>query len=636
MPKEKVTTNRNIQLAVFVIVILVIGGFVYSVVDAAAMRQELKNVNEKVSSVESKLEENEKELKRQQTSNHEDESPPLKKKKQPTRKEFREKLKNLMAKTGKTVTAKRAKLASESAVTEETKTSKTATAAAVSTSKSTDTSETATPATSVPGPTATPTPNPTAVPKETATPGPTSEPVATSTATPEPTKQPKKKDKPITVEVINDNAVVYKDDNETEVLAEPKEGEKLTNVTEHEYGMLKVTYKGEEGFVDYKDTDYLKRKGISSPIYEVQVEDETGIICEEGVELRTKPGCTSQSEVIAILEGGMRFIALSNAEMLEDEYKGYYKVLILATGQEGYVDGRKLDFDAIEIKVSKDNENNQTEKEEDSKSTETSWETGLTVKVVHPMKMHEGDTTKSKVLLELEPDENLFDVQETTESDSGMLMVKCKRGNKVIKGFVEYLNTDYLDQIKRYDSVYQKKLDNVKTTVNANSVNLRDKPGITKKSKVVGVADKNFNLILVAYEEVVRYEKYGWFKAIVEGTDQVVYIYGKFVDVDMKEVKEQEEKETTKMQEEGKAATGSAITANEEDDNQTKTKNATTGSSITASKDGDNQTEKTTSQEYRNENVPKSNPIKKQTDIYFDRKMFLRRIMRIIQRKWGM
>lgn len=569
MPEEKVTTNRNIQLAVFVIVILLIGGFVYSVVDAAAMRRELKNVNEKVSSVESKLEENEKELKRQQTSNHEDESPPLKKKKQPTRKEFREKLKNLVAKTGKTVTAKRAKLASGSAVTEETATSKTATSAAVSTSKSTDTSETATPATSVPGPTTTPTLGPTAVPKETATPGPTSEPVATSTATP--TQEPIVTEKPITVKVTTDKTTMYKDVWGIEVIQEVKKGNKLTNVTEYGYGMLKVTYNGKEGFVDYLGTDYLDRKKIFSPVYKFQEQDDQeGTVCEEGVELRTKPGFTSKSEVITIVESGTRVRILRSVQMLRHEDRFYCEVEVIETGQKGYIISSALDED-MTVKLSKgnENENNRTEKEEDSKSTETSWETGLTVKVVHPMKMYEGDTTKSKVLLELEPDEDLFDVQETTESDSGMLMVKCKRGNKVIKGFVEYLNTDYLDQIKRYDSVYQKKLDNVKTTVNANSVNLRDKPGITKKSKVVGVADKNFNLILVAYEEVVQYEKYGWFKAIVEGTDQVVYIYGKFVDVDMKEVKEQEEKETTKMQEEGKAATGSAITVSEESGDQT-------------------------------------------------------------------
>lgn len=514
--KRDIPQKRKGQLSVLILftVFLTIGFYLGSMTTAIAKDNEMTNEIERVK----------KELKRQKSN--EDKSPPLKK----------EQKKSKLAETPEpTVTSK---------------------------PKPTETPE----------PTATPklepteTPEPAATPKlePTETPEPTAIPKLEPMETPKPTEAPESTvvpmQEPITVKVIADTKM-FRNKEGKRVVKKLKAGESLT-VIGNENGLLKVSHNDKEGFVKYIFTDFLDRMGISKPVVISELPDQIATVCKDGVQLRTKPGFGG--DTVRTLEYGEKVIIHTEERMFLGEENVYCKITVMNSNEQGYIyDDDSLDWE-MEFILSR----GISSATEDKSSTEifekNFGDDGVTVEVCRPMNLYSGNTTKSKVIAHLQPGKELI-VKLCTEANSGWLMAIYNDGpGKVLLGYAQYLNTDYLDKVKQYDSVYKKELNGLKAIINTDSVNLRNRPGITEKSRVVDVRDRGTELLLISYEEVVRYEKHGWYKAIVVDTGKEIYICGKYVDVKEK-VKVKKKLELQEDKEE-KVATGSSITAEEKSD----------------------------------------------------------------------
>ena len=437
--------------------------------------------------------------------------------------------------------------------------------------------------TETPESTATPKPTlkPTETPESTATLKPTLKPTETpeSTATLKPTLKPTETpdstEKPVIVKLVRDAQVFGDIEDTKKPLRELKRGEKI-KVIGYQYGWLKLTDTVQDEFVYYLDTDYLDRKNSFKPVYVSNQHGQKATVMKDGVELRTEPGFTSKSKKISVLNSGDEVVVHESVDMIYCEEKGYCRVTVADSKQEGYIYKDGLDWE-MEFKIPEDEE---ITKEEGKNMTEIFEGKGIEVKVIQPTKMYEGTKSGSAVKKQLNPGDKIT-VQECREAETGYLMAVYRSGSETVKGFVDYLKTDYLDRKEIYSPVYQEKLNNVEATVNANSVNLRSKPGITPKSKVEGVAGKGLDLVLVSYVEMVRNERYGWYKVIVVDTGEEMYIYGKYVDVKenaraKKKLKSQEDKKQ-------RVTTGSSITAKEEresDGNQETVSNKEKGESV--------------------------------------------------------
>ena len=311
---------------------------------------------------------------------------------------------------------------------------------------------------------------------------------------------------------------------------------------ENENGLLKVSHNDKEGFVKYIFTDFLDRMGISKPVVISELPDQIATVCKDGVQLRTKPGFGG--DTVRTLEYGEKVIIHTEERMFLGEENASYKITVENSNEEGYVyDDDSLDWE-MEFILWRGNSCVTDDKWSTESVDKNFGEDSITVKVCRPMNLYSGNTTKAKIIKHLQPGEELI-VKLCTEAKSGWLMALYNDGpKKILLGYGQYLNTDYLDKVRQYNEVYKKELGGMRAVINTDSVNLRSRPGITRKSKVLGNAGKGTSLILLEYVEAVRYEKYGWFKAKVEGTEDVIYIYGKYVD--MKNKKDEEKLKSLK------------------------------------------------------------------------------------------
>ena len=113
---------------------------------------------------------------------------------------------------------------------------------------------------------------------------------------------------------------------------------KLINVTEIGEGWLRATYNGKTGYIYYLYTSFLQEKKIFSPVNKVIFRQHTtGVVTADRVNLRSCPGITEKSVVVATLSANTRIEILAHVEMIDDEEFGWMEIIVVGSGQKGYL-----------------------------------------------------------------------------------------------------------------------------------------------------------------------------------------------------------------------------------------------------------------------------------------------------------
>lgn len=227
---------------------------------------------------------------------------------------------------------------------------------------------------------------------------------------------------------------------------------------------------------------------------------------------------------------------------------------------------------------------NNPEKTEKAETTEK----GITVKAIRDIKMYEEDDEDSKVLKEIDRGEKLTNVEE-----SGYGWLKATYRGK--EGYVYYMYTSYLEVIGRDEVVYKSEMNGTQGEVIGESINLRKKAGIN--SKVIGVVDMGTMVEIISYEELIENEEFGWYKVKTIDSNQVGYVYGEYLDIEVViEIPSEtqvEDEEMLKEDHSGEAVDNKNVTSNEatvskEDKNSetTVSKNATANKTTESKESG--------------------------------------------------
>ena len=184
--------------------------------------------------------------------------------------------------------------------------------------------------TSSPATTVTPTASPTVTPS----PATTVTPTASPTVTPKTTA----KARSLTITTYRSINMYAKPDTDSAKTQTVPKGATLTNVTEIGEGWLRATYNGKTGYIYYLYTSFLQEKKIFSPVNKVIYRQHTtGVVTADRVNLRSCPGITAKSVVIATLPANTRIEIISHVEMIDDEEFGWLEIIVVGSETRGFL-----------------------------------------------------------------------------------------------------------------------------------------------------------------------------------------------------------------------------------------------------------------------------------------------------------